>query len=117
MPAPQGSGFPDVYSDKVRVNQVGYLRFAAKVGVIVDDSTDPLEWQIQDTASLVVLRGTTTVYGDDGASGDFIHQADFSSMSNLGAYKLVVDGIGSSLEFQVAPSLYPGLSHEVMNYF
>ena len=31
--------------------------------------------------------------------------------------KFVVDGIGSLLEFQVAPSLYPGLPHEAMNYF
>mmetsp|Transcript_30370 Transcript_30370/g.52628 ORF Transcript_30370/g.52628 Transcript_30370/m.52628 type:complete len:1046 (+) Transcript_30370:903-4040(+) len=115
--APQGSGFPSVYSNKVRVNQVGYLRFATKVGIIVDDSTDPMEWQIQDAVGSVVVSGMTTVYGDDGASGDHVHEADFSLLSDLGAYKLVVDGIGSSLEFHVAPSLYPDLPHEAMNYF
>lgn len=116
-PAPQGSGFPNAYSDKVRVNQVGYLRFATKVGVIVDASTSPLDWQVQDASGSVVLGGETTVYGADGASGDHVHQADFSLLSDLGAYKLVVDGIGGSLEFQIAPSLYPNLPHEAMNYF
>ncbi|KAL7541081.1 hypothetical protein ACHAXR_010610 [Thalassiosira sp. AJA248-18] len=116
-PAPQGSGFPSVYSTQVRVNQVGYLRFATKVGVVVDSSTSPLEWQVQDAIGSVVESGTTSVYGADGASGDHVHQADFSTVQTLGAYKLVVDGIGSSLEFHIAPSLYPNLPHEAMNYF
>eukprot|EP00581_Thalassiosira_minuscula_P028458 CAMPEP_0183754816 /NCGR_PEP_ID=MMETSP0739-20130205/3731_1 /TAXON_ID=385413 /ORGANISM="Thalassiosira miniscula, Strain CCMP1093" /LENGTH=1540 /DNA_ID=CAMNT_0025991459 /DNA_START=38 /DNA_END=4660 /DNA_ORIENTATION=+ len=116
-PAPQGSGFTSVYSDKVRVNQVGYLRFASKVGVVVDSSTTPLEWQVQDAAGSVIVSGMTSVYGNDGASADHVHQADFSSLSDLGAYKLVVDGIGSSFEFHIAPSLYPNLPHEAMNYF
>jgi len=116
---PPTSGiFPDVYSNKIRVNQVGYLRLATKIGVIVDDSTTPMEWQIQDTVvGSVVMNGTTSVYGDDGASGDHVHQADFSSLADLGAYKLVVDGVGSSLEFHIAATLYPNLPHDAMNYF
>ena len=106
-----------MYSSQVRVNQVGYLRFADKVGVVVDPSTSPLDWQIQDSAGNVVEAGSTTVYGNDDASGDHVHQADFSSLQSLGAYKLVVDSIGSSLEFHIAPSLYPNLPHEAMNYF
>ncbi|KAL7549595.1 hypothetical protein ACHAWF_012862 [Thalassiosira exigua] len=116
-PSPHGAAFSDVYSDRIRVNQVGYLRFATKVGVIVDPATSPLEWQIQDASSNVVSSGVTAVYGDDGASLDHVHQAVFSSVQDLGSYKLVVDGVGASLEFQVAPSLYPDLPHEAMNYF
>ena len=114
---PPDSGFLDTYSDKVRVNQVGYLPLATKVGIIVDDSADALEWQVQDASGSVVLSGTTAVYGDDGASGDHVHQADFSPLSDLGAYRLVVARIGGSLEFRVAPILYPNLLHKAMNYF
>jgi endoglucanase len=63
------------------------------------------------------LSGYTSVYGEDPASGDHLHHADFSSLKDIGSYKLVVDGIGSSLSFRVAPSLYPSLPHESMNYF
>merc|ERR1711933_412389 len=116
-PTPHGGAFPDVYSDSIRVNQVGYLRFATKVGVIVTSASNSLDWQIQDGSGSVVLSGSTTPYGFDGASEDSVHQADFSPLESLGIYKLVVDGIGSSLAFKIAPSLYPNLPHEAMNYF
>lgn len=117
-PPSHGDAFDNDYSTKVRVNQVGYLRFATKIGIIVDGYTSPREFQIQDAASGdVVLAGTTMVYGADGASGDHVHQADFSSLTALGRYSLVVDGIGASLSFNIASSLYPNLPHEAMNYF
>lgn len=99
------------------MNQVGYLRYASKVGVIVDSSSTPLEWQIQDAVGAVVLAGLTIPFGFDDASEDEVHQADFSDLEDLGVYKLVVDGIGASLEFAIAPSLYSNLPHEAMNYF
>ena len=66
---------------------------------------------------MVAVSGMTTMHDDGGESGDHVHKADFSLLSDLCAYKLVVDRIGSLLKFHVAPSLYPGLPHEVMNYF
>lgn len=120
-PKPTSAGptlsFDGTYSDKIRVNQVGYLRYANKIGVIVDDSTVAREFQVQDSTGAVLLTGTTSVYGLDGASQDHVHQADFTSLETFGAFKLVVDGIGSSLEFNIAPNLYPDLPHESMNYF
>ena len=115
--SPIGSAFPAVESDKVRVNQVGYLRYASKIGVIVDSSTSPLEWQVQDSVGSVILAGDSDPFGFDDASGDDVHQVDFSDLTDLGTYKLVVNGIGASLEFAIAPSLYADLPHEAMNYF
>eukprot|EP00804_Cyclotella_cryptica_P030144 CCRYP_009578-RB/>CCRYP_009578-RB protein AED:0.10 eAED:0.10 QI:327/0.69/0.64/1/0.76/0.71/14/317/1376 len=115
--APQGQAFPAHESEFVRVNQMGYLMFAQKIGVVVDSSTSPLAWQIQDTSGFVVLNGVTTVYGHDDASDDHVHHADFSSLREIGSYRLVVNSIGASLTFKIAPSLYPELPHDAMNYF
>ena len=38
-------------------------------------------------------------------------------MSDLGAYKLVMDGISGSLKFNIAPILYPNSPLKAMNYF
>ncbi len=96
---------------------MGYLKFATKIGVVVDSSTSPLAWQIQDSSGLVRLNGATTVYGHDDASNDHIHHADFSALRELGSYRLVVNRIGGSLLFKIAPTLYPELPHDAMNYF
>lgn len=115
--SPIGSAFPAVESDNVRVNQVGYLRFASKVGVVVDSSESPLKWQVQDSVGSVVLAGDSSPFGFDDASEDNVHQVDFSGLTDLGSYKLVVEGIGASVEFDIAPNLYANLPHEAMNYF
>lgn len=101
----------------VRVNQIGYLLGATKIGVAVDASTTPLAWEVRDAATnAVVLAGQTTVFGNDSASGDHLHHADFTALSTLGTFKLVV-GVDESVPFEVAPNLYTDLPYEAMNYF
>ena len=114
---PHGSSFPAQESQFVRVNQIGYLKFATKVGVVVDSSKTPLKWQIQDSSGFVSLGGLAVVYGQDAASVDHVHHADFSALREMGSYRLVVEGVGASLLFNIAPTLYPKLPHEAMNYF
>ena len=93
------------------MNQIGYLKFSTKIGVVVDASESPLEWQIQDSSGSVVLGGLSTVHGYDDASEDHIHHADFSALREIGSYRLVVDSVGASLLFNIAPTLYPELIH------
>lgn len=101
----------------VRVNQIGYLLGGTKIGVIVDASTTPMTWEVRDAGTnSVVLSGQTTVYGNDAASGDHLHHADFTSLNALGSYKLVAGG-NESVVFDVAPNLYNDLPYTAMNYF
>lgn len=103
----------------VRVNQVGYLTAADKIATVVAAPASPLSWQLrgaQDGA--VVASGTTRVHGNDPASGDHVHQADFSSVTRPGEYRLSVDGAGSSVAFTIQDkALYPQLGREAMQYF
>ncbi|QIP84115.1 hypothetical protein GLX30_08760 [Streptomyces sp. Tu 2975] len=103
----------------VRVNQVGYLTAADKVATVVAASTSPLAWQLRGAGNnAVVASGTTRVHGSDPASGDHVHQADFSSVTRPGDYRLSVDGAGSSVAFTIQDrALYPQLGREAMQYF
>ncbi|MFK4692890.1 cellulase N-terminal Ig-like domain-containing protein [Streptomyces pristinaespiralis] len=103
----------------VRVNQVGYLTAADKIATVVAASTSPLSWQLRGAGdNAVVASGTTRVHGNDPASGDHVHQADFSSVTRPGDYRLSVDGAGSSVAFTIQDkALYPQLGREAMQYF
>ncbi len=112
-----GAARADFDPSPVRVNQIGYLLGGTKIGVVVHGSTSPLAWEVRDAVTeAVVLAGQTTVYGTDWASQDHLHHADFTALSALGSYKLVVGG-DESVVFDVAPNLYTTLPYEAMNYF
>lgn len=103
----------------VRVNQIGYLAAADKIATVVAGATTPLAWQLRAAGdNAVVASGTTRVHGDDPASGDHVHQADFSEVTRAGDYRLTVDGAGTSVPFAIQnTALYPQLGREGMQYF
>ena len=103
----------------VRVNQIGYLSGADKIATIVSSASTPLAWQVRRTTDdAVVASGTTRVHGTDRASGDHVHQVDFSSFTRSGDYRLTVDSAGASVPFSIRDaSLYPQLGREAMQYF
>ncbi len=109
----------DVDTSPVRVNQIGYLTGADKIATIVSSTTAPRAWQVrQASGGASVASGTTTVYGNDRASGDHVHKADFSAFTTPGSYLLWVDGVGQSVPFTISSTpLYPDLGREAMQYF
>jgi len=66
---------------RLRVNQLGYLPQQPKWAVLVSDSPTPESWQLQDAAGNVLLQGESHVVGLDPASGDRVHQIDFSAFT------------------------------------
>ncbi|WP_164515067.1 glycoside hydrolase family 9 protein [Paenibacillus lentus] len=107
----------DTDPSPIRVNQVGYLPGANKIATIVSSSTSPLAWELRKTGGGVAAQGQTHVYGQDQASADHIHHADFSSITEQGTYKLWVSGLGESVQFSITENLYPSLPNEAMEYF
>lgn len=110
-PAPGGAG-------PVLVNQIGYATGADKIATVVATATGPLTWQLKDGKGRTVASGSTRVVGADKASGDHVHQADFSRATGEGVRRLTVEGVGTSVPFTVTRKpLYPDLGREAMRYF
>jgi endoglucanase len=101
----------------VKVNQLGYLPHSVKVGIAANGAPAPLDWQVIDAGGKVVASGKTTVKGSDRDSGDEVHRADFSSVTQAGkGYQLVVDG-QSSYRFAIDARVYRPLAQSALNFF
>jgi endoglucanase len=99
------------------VNQVGYLPHSVKVGIAVTDAPAPLDWQVIDASGKVVATGKTSVHGGDKDSGDEVHRADFSAVTQPGkSYQLVVDA-QESFRFSIDARVYRPLSLGSLNFF
>lgn len=134
----QYPGTPVEYDDTdyaVKTNQVGYFTNAAKKATAVLKDTRPVDWKLVDKSGKAVLTGKTTVFGNDAASGDYVHKIDFSKWNVPGkGYKLVVDStnvvpqhnddvdedinvLSESPEFEIGDNLYSKLKYDAIKYF
>ncbi|MDM8520510.1 glycoside hydrolase family 9 protein [Anaerolineales bacterium HSG6] len=101
----------------IRVNQVGYFPLGAKRATVSNTVTTPLDWQLLNADSAVVLSGTTAVLGDDAASGDHVHTIDFSSYTQTGiSYTLKISD-EVSYPFDISEGLYSQLKYDALAYF
>jgi endoglucanase len=102
---------------KVRTNQLGYLPGLAKRATLLSSSTTPLTWQLKDSGGGVTLSGSTTVFGQDAASGDYVHVIDFSAY-NVGGYNMTLQvGTDVSHPFTIIDSTYNALAYSALSYF
>lgn len=80
----------------VRLNQTGLEASGPKRAMLADPSAEPLDWILLDAQGVAALRGKTRVFGDDPASGEHVHQIDFSSFIRAGdGYRLKVGQVES----------------------
>ncbi|MDP4176955.1 MAG: glycoside hydrolase family 9 protein [Bacillota bacterium] len=129
-------------SNAIRVNQVGYYPSLEKTATLVTNSTDPVPWQLHNSAGTVVATGTSKIYKDsvtgtnvDKASGDKVQIIDFSSYKTVGkGYYLTVDSkyidptliasttvagatLAKSMPFDIGMDIYTQLKKDSINYF
>lgn len=101
----------------VRLNQIGYLNQARKRATIANDSKTALPWRVLDTNGRVLAEGTTTPFGANAASGEQLHIADFSQLTES-AKGLVLDvGGNKSHPFAIGPDVYHALKLDALNFF
>jgi endoglucanase len=101
----------------IRVNQVGYLPNLNKLATVVSTSTSPLTWQLKNSGGTVVASGSTTVFGNDAASGEQVHIADFSSFTTQGTGYTLVVGSTVSNPFDIGPAIYHTLKYDALAYY
>jgi len=101
----------------VRVNQLGYFPKGEKVAVWVSNEATPQVWKLVDDKKQELATGKTKPLGQDSASGEALHEIDFSSVAVEGqAYVLEVNGQVSP-PFSISPSVYQDLKRDSLQYF
>ncbi|WP_428241570.1 glycoside hydrolase family 9 protein [Gynuella sp.] len=99
-----------------RVNQLGYIPNGPKVATYANNSSSPLNWQLWKGNQLV-KSGTTVPFGNDEASGEYVHQIDFSSVTTTGdEFKLRI-GNDSSYPFEINADTFMAATFDSIRYF
>ena len=102
---------------RVRVNQLGYLPGGPKRATLVTEATDPLPWQLLDSAGAEVATGRTTPRGEDWTAGAAVHTIAFDQVTATGkGFTLEADG-ETSEPFTIADGLYASLRDDALGYF
>ncbi|HET9315913.1 MAG TPA: glycoside hydrolase family 9 protein, partial [Vicinamibacteria bacterium] len=97
-PAPAGAA-----ADAIRLDQVGYLPDETKLAMVAGSGS---EFVVRSAAGATVLRGSLEAARTDPDSGDSVRVADFSQVTQEGAYRIEVPGVGTSHEFDVSSRVY-----------
>ena len=106
----------DAPQPAIRMNQLGFQPESAKHAIAADPSATVLPWSVADTQGAIVAQGQTTLFGDDAASGDHVHQVDLSKLDKAGDYRLTV-GAHTGRPFTISPDIYRPLARAALNYF
>ena len=101
----------------IRLNQTGLEANGPKRAVLADASKTPLDWTLLDASGATVAGGKTKVFGDDAASGEHIHQIDFSGLRKAGdGYRLKV-GAAESRPFTLRARPDGKLTRAALSFF
>ncbi|HLU06953.1 MAG TPA: glycoside hydrolase family 9 protein [Woeseiaceae bacterium] len=112
-----GNGHAACEEIAVRLNQAGFYPDAAKRAVVSSPSLAPLEWKLTDRQGETVHRGTTSVFGEDAASGEHVHLVDFSDYREKGEGFRIESGCVASHPFDIADAPYGDLKFDAFAYF
>src|SRR5690606_2076380 len=112
----QGAKWAETKAPTVRVNQVGYLTRGPKWATVRAEGSAPLEAHLELDKS-VVWRGHSIPKGHDEASGDPVHQVDFSAYQTPGKGFVLRVGTGESFAFDIGDDVYENLPRDALRYF
>ncbi|WP_163134102.1 glycoside hydrolase family 9 protein [Agarivorans sp. Alg241-V36] len=101
----------------IRLNQIGFYPKSEKIAVIRSEEQQPRVWRVKDAEGNHLLTGKTKIFGVNAASGETVHQADFSALTTKHE-NLVLDVDGqTSHPFKIADDIYSELKHDALAYF
>ena len=109
-----GVGLRGPSEEVVLLNQLGYLPRGVKVATIRGVDDPHAEFQVRSAADhRVVLRAPLSIPRRDSLSGDLLRQAEFSSITQPGTYRLSVAD-HSSDPFPIRNDVYRGALLQVV---
>nr|WP_295105340.1 glycoside hydrolase family 9 protein [uncultured Caulobacter sp.] len=101
----------------IRLNQTGLEANGPKRAVMADSAKTALDWTLLDASGAVVASGRTKAFGDDAASGEHVHQIDFSAFRKAGdGYRLRV-GAAESRPFALRARPDGRLTRAALSFF
>lgn len=104
-------------SEKVKINQVGYLT-EAKKGVVVEGADSFTAFRVLETTSnSIVYEGDLGFVVVDNNSGHRIKRGDFSEVKSPGFYVVEVPGLGRSYPFQISDDVYQDVLRDVVRSY
>ncbi len=101
----------------LRLNQMGLLADAAKLAILPNAATKPLDWTLRDAGGQGVASGKTIVTGNDAASGQHLHRIDLSGVTARGEGFTLVAGGAVSRPFGIGTGPYGRLKRDALAYF
>lgn len=105
---------------EILTNQIGYFSNRAKKATLLSDDDDPVEFTVTD-GSDDLYTGTSTVFGYDEDSDDYVHILDFSELKDVdGSVYITAENGAESREFHISDdinSTYSSMLHDALNYF
>lgn len=96
-----------LFGQVIKLNQIGFYPTGEKVAVIPITAGSPAsECKIVDEGGLTVTTYPLTAAATYASSGETVQTCNFTSFTQRGRYKLVVDGIGESANFDINESVH-----------
>lgn len=99
---------------KIHINQAGYPCNAVKTAVINHKCR---EFFVRDSSGKPCLNGSTVHHGFDEVSGDDVHIADFSALTEPGRYTIFVDTEAEPMEFEISDKVYENVFRDMLRAF
>jgi len=94
------------YSSKIRINQVGYYPQATKKAVVVDTAGYGYFEIVDLGKSKVVYTGILSESQQWNLAGEQVRIADFSEVTEVGSYAVLIDGLGYSYPFEIRDAIF-----------
>lgn len=102
---------------KIHLDQIGYFPLDRKLAVLTEGSDQGGFSVISISDDKEVYRGKLTGPVESRAAGERNYIADFSELTREGKYKLVVEGIGASYNFEIGEHIYEKAFNESLRFF
>ncbi|WP_439379148.1 glycoside hydrolase family 9 protein [Amycolatopsis lexingtonensis] len=101
----------------IRVNQESYVPGLPKRATVISDATTPLTWTLKNSAGTAVATGQTRPRGADAASGEKVHEIDFSAYETQGTGYTLTVGSETSFPFAIAADGLKQLRYDSLAFF